>query len=60
MHLDIRSDDVEAEVARLEALGARRQAQIESWWVMEDPCGNEFCVIGGTRDAAPAGAAAWE
>ncbi len=45
VHLDIGTDDVEAEVRRLEGLGARRQAMVESWWVMEDPCGNEFCVV---------------
>lgn len=45
MHLDIFTDDLEAEVQRLEALGATRQQQQERWWVMNDPCGNEFCVI---------------
>jgi predicted enzyme related to lactoylglutathione lyase len=60
VHLDIRSDDVEAEVQRLEALGARRQAYIETWWVMEDPCGNEFCVIRGSAENMPAEANSWE
>ena len=60
VHLDMQSDDVEAEVARLEALGARRQARAESWWVMEDPCGNEFCVISGRREDAPEGARTWD
>jgi predicted enzyme related to lactoylglutathione lyase len=32
VHLDIEADDIEAEVRRLEALGARRVAQIQSWW----------------------------
>lgn len=45
IHLDIETDDVEAEVQRLEALGARRHAQIESWWVMLDPAGHLFCVV---------------
>ncbi|MBK9035688.1 MAG: VOC family protein [Myxococcales bacterium] len=44
-HLDIESDDVEAEVARLEALGATRVAQIQTWWVMEAPTGHRFCVV---------------
>src|SRR5262245_38490485 len=35
VHLDIESDDVEAEVRRLEALGARRVAEVKRWWVME-------------------------
>lgn len=37
VHLDIESDDIEAEVERLEALGAKRAQQIKSWWVMEAP-----------------------
>ena len=50
MHLDIETPDVEGEVARLEALGARRLEDSdrrefgERWWVMADPEGNEFCV----------------
>ena len=39
------SDDVEAEVRRLEALGARRIRQVQSWWVMEAPTGQRFCVV---------------
>jgi catechol 2,3-dioxygenase-like lactoylglutathione lyase family enzyme len=45
VHLDIETDDVPAEVARLEALGARRVAQIKSWWVMQAPTGQRFCVV---------------
>ncbi len=45
VHLDIESDDVEAEVRRLEALGARRIQAIQSWWVMEAPTGQRFCVV---------------
>jgi len=45
VHLDIESDDVEAEVRRLEALGARRVQQVQSWWVMEAPTGQRFCVV---------------
>ena len=37
VHLDIETDDIEAEVARLEALGARRLEKIKTWWVMEAP-----------------------
>ena len=44
-HLDIETDDLEAEVARLEKLGARRVAQIKRWWVMEAPSGHRFCVV---------------
>jgi hypothetical protein len=45
VHLDIETDDVEAEVVRLEALGAVRVQAIESWWVMRDPAGLLFCVV---------------
>jgi predicted enzyme related to lactoylglutathione lyase len=46
VHLDIETDDIEAEVRRLEKLGATRVEQIKSWWVMEAPTGHRFCVVG--------------
>ncbi len=45
VHLDIETDDIEAEVRRLEALGARRVAQVKTWWVLEAPTGHRFCVV---------------
>jgi hypothetical protein len=45
VHLDIESDDVEAEVRRLEKLGARRVDKVNTWWVMEAPTGQRFCVV---------------
>ena len=45
VHLDIETDDVEAEVRRLEALGATRVTAVKSWWVMRDPAGLPFCVV---------------
>ncbi len=45
VHLDIETDDLEAEVRRLEALGARRVQQVNTWWVMEAPTGQRFCVV---------------
>ncbi|MEW1544939.1 VOC family protein [Streptomyces tsukubensis] len=52
LHLDFRPDDQEAEVARLLAHGARRvdigQGE-QSWVVLADPEGNEFCVLGQRR-----------
>ena len=45
IHVDIETDDVEAEVKRLEALGAKRIEQVKSWWVMEAPTGHRFCVV---------------
>ncbi|WP_405640544.1 VOC family protein [Streptomyces sp. NBC_00019] len=50
LHLDFRPADQAAEVARLLALGARHadvgQGE-QSWVVLEDPEGNEFCVLRG-------------
>jgi hypothetical protein len=45
VHLDIESDDVDAEVRRLEQLGAKKVQQIHTWWVMEAPTGQRFCVV---------------
>ncbi|WP_457095312.1 VOC family protein [Lysobacter sp. P5_B9] len=45
VHLDIEADDVDAEAARLEALGAKKIGFIKRWWVMEAPTGQRFCVV---------------
>ena len=45
VHLDIETDDIEAEVRRLEKLGAKRVQAIKGWWVMEAPTGQRFCVV---------------
>ena len=45
VHIDIESDDMAAEVARLEKLGATRIAEIKRWVVMEAPTGQRFCVV---------------
>ena len=53
MHLDIETPDIDAEVARLEGLGATRLEPDERaehgsrWVIMADPEGNEFCVCDG-------------
>lgn len=48
IHLDLRPDDRDAEVARAEALGATRvdigQGE-QTWVVLADPEGNEFCIL---------------
>ena len=49
IHLDIESDDLDAEVRRLEALGAKRIAFVKRWWVMEAPTGHRFCVVNPQR-----------
>ena len=57
VHLDIETDDVDAEAARLEALGAKKIAFVKRWWVMEAPTGQRLCVV---RTKYPErGAAAW-
>lgn len=52
LHLDFRPDDRDAEVERMLALGATR-ADIgqgeESWVVLADPEGNEFCILSSRR-----------
>ena len=45
VHLDIESDDIDAEAARLETLGAKKIAFVKRWWVMEAPTGHRFCVV---------------
>ena len=59
VHLDIESDDVAAEVARLEALGARRLEAIRTWVVMEAPTGQRFCVVRPQRGAMGLHATTW-
>jgi predicted enzyme related to lactoylglutathione lyase len=51
VHLDLRTRDLDAEVSRVLALGATRQTAepVEEsgwrWHILEDPDGNEFCVL---------------
>jgi Glyoxalase-like domain len=45
VHLDIHTDDLAAEVARLEELGAERVQLVHAWWIMRDPAGMLFCVV---------------
>jgi predicted enzyme related to lactoylglutathione lyase len=59
VHLDIETDDIEAEVQRLEKLGAKRVAKVRSWWVMEAPSGHRFCVVNVKRSAFAAEANMW-
>jgi hypothetical protein len=59
VHLDIETDDLDAEVARLEALGARRVAFVERWWVLEAPTGQRFCVVRHRSWDGKAGVTTW-
>ncbi len=45
VHLDIETDDVEAEVARLEDLGGIVSDRRDGWTIMHDPGGLVFCVV---------------
>ncbi len=45
VHLDIETDDIETEVRRLEELGAKRVQAMHTWWVMQAPTGQRFCVV---------------
>lgn len=53
VHLDIETDDIPAEVARLEKLGAKVVKQLERWTVMQAPTGQRFCVVRVQRPGFP-------
>jgi hypothetical protein len=50
VHIDIETDDIPAEVARLEKLGATVDTRMERWVVMRAPSGQRFCVVRVQRD----------
>ncbi len=52
MHLDVETDDVAAEVARLTGLGATVAEQQEGFTVLHDPGGLVFCVVPVQTDRA--------
>ena len=60
VHLDIESDDVDAEAERLVTLGARKVEKIKTWWVMEAPSGHRFCVIRQQREPFGPHANVWD
>jgi predicted enzyme related to lactoylglutathione lyase len=45
VHVDIETDDVEAEVARLVGLGATVVSRPAGWVILHDPVGTAFCVV---------------
>lgn len=59
IHLDIETDAVDAEVARLEGLGARVKARIGEHVVMTAPTGHAFCVVPVYRKDFPGKSAEW-
>ena len=60
VHLDIESDDITAEVARLTNLGATVVDRLERWVVMEAPSGQRFCVVRVQRPGFPKNANCWD
>jgi predicted enzyme related to lactoylglutathione lyase len=60
VHMDLRVDDADAEVARLEALGASVEWVVDEtasgfirWTTMADPQGTLFCVCPAREGAMP-------
>ena len=60
VHIDIETDDIPAEVARLQGLGAKVVNRLERWVVMQAPTGQRFCVVRVQRPGFPKNAKRWE
>jgi predicted enzyme related to lactoylglutathione lyase len=60
VHLDIETDDIPAEVRRLEGLGAAVVGRPERWVVMQAPTGQRFCVVRVQRPGFPKNANRWD
>lgn len=60
VHIDIETDDIPREVARLEKLGATIHENKERWVVMRAPSGHFFCVVRVQRPGFPKGGTRWE
>lgn len=59
-HLDVETDSIEAEVARLESLGAVVVSREDGWVVMQAPTGHRFCVGNPYREGFERNANTWE
>ena len=59
VHIDIETDDIPAEVARLEKLGATIDKSMERWVVMRAPTDQRFCVVRVQRAGFPNNANSW-
>ena len=59
VHIDIETDDIAAEVARLERLGATVDKTLERWVVMRAPSGQRFCVVRVQREGFDKNANSW-
>ena len=60
VHIDIETNDIEAEVERLEGLGAKKVTKVREWWVMEAPSGHRFCVVRPQRTDFEEAANVWD
>jgi predicted enzyme related to lactoylglutathione lyase len=60
IHLDIETDDIDAEVRRLERLGATVVEKMERWTVMKAPSRHRFCIIGVRREGFEERARVWD
>ena len=60
MHIDIETDDIPAEVRRLDRLGARAVDRPGRWVVMQAPTGQRFCVVRVQRPGFPKNANRWD
>ena len=60
VHIDIETDDIPAEVERLEKLGAKVSTRMERWVVMEAPSGQRFCIVRVQRDGFDGDANSWD
>jgi len=60
VHIDIETDDIPAEVRRLERLGATVVDRPNRWVVMQAPTGQRFCVVQVQRPGFPKNANRWD
>jgi hypothetical protein len=60
VHIDIETDDIPAEVARLEKLGAKVDGRKPRWVIMRAPTGQRFCIVRVQRSNWPKGAIQWD
>jgi predicted enzyme related to lactoylglutathione lyase len=60
VHIDIETDNIPAEVERLQKLGAVVVGRLERWVVMQAPTGQRFCVVRVQRPGFPKNANRWD
>ncbi len=61
IHLDIETDNQQAEAARLQSIGAKLvERHPKGWLVMQAPSGHRFCLVNPQGDDFPGDARRWE